>query len=175
MHSTVLGFFHKHFPQEKQIGKTVLEVGSKFEGGGSLRDVFLPELDYVGLDMRAGPGVDVVSKLEDWEPGRTFDFVISAGTLEHCEDWRGVVNKMKEFTAPNGILVLTTVSLPFQRHGYPSDYWRFTGKHMEKIFSDMEILVLQHDEGDTDVFVIAKKTLKTGTTDLSKIEVDVVA
>lgn len=170
MHDTVIAFYKAHFPKEKQQGKTVLEVGSKNEGG-TLKSVFLWPKEYIGLDMQPGTDVDVVSKLEDYAPNRTFDYIISAGTLEHCEDWRGVVNKMKELCTPNGLVAITTVARPFQRHNFPNDYWRFTAPMFAQAFTDSKILVLEQHP-NADVFIIAQKGPQTGTADLSVITPD---
>ena len=65
---------------------SVLECGS-YNVNGSVRDLFTAR-EYVGLDWRPGPAVDVVSLVHEYQPGRMFDTVISTEMLEHDPHWR---------------------------------------------------------------------------------------
>lgn len=168
MHDTVLTFYGQYFPLGTQTDKSVLEVGSKLEGGGTLRTVFNDVTNYVGLDMLPGAGVDVVTKMEEWDDPRQFDVVCSAGTLEHCEDWRGVVNGMKKYCKEGGTVCITTVAKPFHRHNYPNDYWRFTKPIFDAAFADWEI-VTSEQHPNADVFIVAKKLPTSGTIDLTPL------
>ena len=56
--------------------------------------------EYVGLDWRPGPGVDVVSLVHEYKPGRHFDTVISTEMLEHDPHWRESVQRMIELVKP---------------------------------------------------------------------------
>lgn len=155
MHPEVLGFFRRHFPPEAQRGKSVLEVGSLDtpECGGSLRQVISEAREYVGLDMRPGPGVDVEGMAESYRPGYHFDVVVSAGTLEHCKNWRAVAQNIKYLAKPNGLILVTTVAPGFHRHNHPDDYWRWTKPQLALAFSDCYIKALE-GEG-YDVFLKA--------------------
>lgn len=156
MHPEVLDFFRRELPVEAQRGKAVLEIGS-LDCGGSLREVITDMAEYTGLDMRSGPKVDTIARAESFQPGRTYDVVVSAGTLEHCEDWKGVLANMKRLTSPGGQIVLTTVSPGFPRHNYPSDYWRWTKLQMARAFADFHIKALEGS--NWDVFIRAVKPL----------------
>ncbi|MGL4551371.1 MAG: class I SAM-dependent methyltransferase [Gemmataceae bacterium] len=112
----------------------VLEVGSFLvpgqEGVGDLRPLF-PGRDYVGLDMRPGPGVDVVGDVENLGfPAASFGTVVALSTFEHVRRfWRGF-DEVFRVLRPDGALF---VSVPFDLHlhGYPSDYWRFTAEALD--------------------------------------------
>lgn len=155
MHQSVLNFFSSALLPTDVQHKDVLEVGS-YDENGSIRPLIMEMAPavYVGTDMREGPGVDIVADISTTHLG-LFDVVCSAGTLEHMEDWRGCITSMKRHVKPGGLLLLTTVSPGFPLHDYPSDYWRFTLGDMSAIFSDSQILILEHDPQVAGVFVKA--------------------
>ena len=84
---------------------SVLECGS-YNVNGSVRDLFAAR-EYVGLDWRPGPGVDVVSLVHEYQPGRMFDTVISTEMLEHDPHWRESMAHMIELVKPGGWLIIT--------------------------------------------------------------------
>ena len=66
--------------------KKVLEVGS-LNINGSIRRFFM-ECDYTGVDIGAGPGVDLVARGEDLDfPNESFDVVASCECFEHNPEW----------------------------------------------------------------------------------------
>jgi SAM-dependent methyltransferase len=145
---------------QQQAQCPVLEVGS-YNVNGSVRDLFFGE--YIGMDMREGPGVDVIADItEDWllagvklAVGRggdpvdyygsrvgvnanrvmppRFKTVVCTETLEHCTDPFKAVEQMYDALAPDGLAI---VSVPFlwNFHDYPSDYWRVTPPGLELLF-----------------------------------------
>jgi SAM-dependent methyltransferase len=159
MHQTVHEFVRRNLTEEEVAGKKVLEVGS-LNVNGSVREYLtgLRPAEYVGVDMRPGPGVDFVCKAEDvsrfWTRGY-FDVVISTEMLEHVLHWREAVTAMKHMVAPGGILMLTTRSVGFPLHEYPGDYWRFIIEDMRHIFSDMYVQAIEPDTLVSGVFVRA--------------------
>lgn len=136
------------------MGKSCLEVGS-LDVNGNPRTVLNQFAEYVGLDMRPGPCVDVVCKAEEYNPGRTFDVVLCGGTLEHCEDWRGVVKTMKRLVAEHGLVVLHSHTIHAGYHPHPGDYWRFTEQIFRDVFFDFEVVTC-YEEGQ-DVYISARK------------------
>lgn len=142
-------FGSKHILPEEITGKAVLEVGSR-NINGSLRSVvekYSPS-KYVGIDIQAGKGVDVVCGIENALSvfgKESFDCVISTDAIEHIKQWRTAITNMKELCACNGVILITTVRPGFQKHDYPSDYWRFTKKDLKELFSDCHINALYRD------------------------------
>lgn len=163
MHGAVLDWFREQIPYDVVRGKSVLEVGS-LDCGASLREVIIGASEYVGLDMRPGGFVDVVELAETFSPGRQYDYVVSAGTLEHCEDWIGVVKNMKRLAAPGGHILLTTVSPGFHRHNFPNDYWRWTKLQLTKAFSDFYLKAIEGNDQQFDVFLRVEKPLSWSET-----------
>lgn len=90
-----------------------------------LRRLF-PGKQYVGADMRAGPGVDMILNLHDVAlPDATAGTVLCLDTLEHVEYPHKAVQEIHRILKPEGIAVITSV-MDFPIHDYPYDYWRFT-------------------------------------------------
>ncbi len=95
------------------------------EGYANLRGLF-PGKDYVGCDMRPGPGVDRVEdvtaiRLPDGSAGT----VLCIETFEHVFEVRRAFDEVFRVLKPGGVFVITS-PLNFRIHGYPDDYWRMT-------------------------------------------------
>lgn len=107
----------------------ILEVGSYQVTGqedvSCLRNLF-PDTEYVGIDMREGPGVDAVENVEALPRiDDSFGSVIALNVFEHVERfWRGF-EEIQRVLRPDGIL-LVSCPFNFHIHAYPNDYWRFT-------------------------------------------------
>lgn len=161
MHESCLEFGASHLTAQEVRGKRVLEVGA-FDVNGSLRPYVqsLAPQEYVGTDLRSGPGVDVVCAGEQVCARfgeERFDVVICTETLEHVEDWRAVISALKRVLAPGGVLLLTARGPGYPRHDYPGDHWRFTPEDMRTIFADFRILALEPDPQVPGVLLKAAK------------------
>lgn len=103
--------------------KRTLEVGS-LDVNGSVRPLFRGT--YVGVDMRAGPGVDVVATADALPfVDASFDVVVSTEMLEHDPAPWLSLPEMGRVLRAGGHLILTTRGNGFGEHDEPSDYWRF--------------------------------------------------
>ena len=157
-------------------GKRVIEVGS-LDVNGSLRPILesWQPASYLGVDVSAGPGVDLVCPCEELVARlgpEGYDVVISTEMLEHVRDWRQAISQLKGVCAPGGLILLSTRSLGFPYHGYPYDFWRFDLADMRAIFADCEILVLQADPQDPGVFVLVRKPETFSEADLSGLAIE---
>lgn len=140
----------------------VLEVGS-YDVNGSVRPLFAGP-SYVGVDMRAGPGVDRVVNANSLPfPDATFDVVISTEMLEHdTRPWRSVA-EMARVLRDGGTLILTARGYDergcYEIHDSPGDYWRFTVKGFAEMVADAGLTVLdaRKDPTDPGVFLTARK------------------
>jgi SAM-dependent methyltransferase len=107
----------------------IVEIGAYQVDGqedvANLRSLFKGR-EYIGVDMRAGPGVDCVADVEDLPlPDASVGTVIAFNTFEHVRRfWRGF-EEIQRVLRPDGVLI---VSCPFHFHihNFPHDYWRFT-------------------------------------------------
>lgn len=86
----------------------------------------LSDKDYIGCDMRDGPGVDKVLNLHDIDlPDETAGTVFMMDTLEHVEYPHQAMQEVHRILKPNGLVIMSSV-LDFFIHATPNDFWRFT-------------------------------------------------
>jgi len=152
-------------------GKDVIEVGSKNDNG-SLRPYIesLGPSSYIGVDIKSGPGVDSICRIEDLIRvfGRDrFDLVVNTEVLEHVRDWRLGVHNLKNIVKPGGAVIITTRSKGCHYHGHPFDFWRYDVNDMKTIFADMDIDELRTDPEMPGVFLCARKPQLFREADLS--------
>ena len=160
MHESVMTWFREWF--DTCYNMRVLEVGSR-NINGSVRPLVesTKPLEYIGIDIEPGPGVDRVLNaiyLTDTFPA-WFDVVICTETLEHARDYLTVIAQMKAVLKPGGVLYLTTRSPGFPLHEYPGDYWRFTKAQILTLFKNMQIESCEDDPQTPGVFLKARKPL----------------
>ena len=128
-----------------ELPDPIVEFGSlQVEPGqpNDLRPLF-DDHEFIGTDMRAGPGVD---RLEDLRAlrlaGGEVGTAICLDTLEHCQDPLLACREMHRVLADGGLCVVSSVML-FGIHGYPDDYWRFTPEGMRTLlapFDDVQVI-----------------------------------
>jgi len=74
---------------------------------------------YVGVDWRAGPGVDLVC-LNSEAPARLgderFDLALSISALEHDPEWRETLGAMVAVLRPGGLVAVTVPSGAWPPH-----------------------------------------------------------
>jgi SAM-dependent methyltransferase len=91
---------------------------------------------YLGLDVAAGPNVDVVSR-EPYcfpFPDGYFDIVISGSTLEHVEMPWLWMPEVARLVRPGGMLAVITHTR-FGLHRFPVDCWRIMPDGMTVLFN----------------------------------------
>lgn len=141
-------------------GKYVLEAGS-LNVNGSVRSLFEAS-DYVGIDMRDGPGVDRVMDahvIAQHFAAEEFEVVVSTEMLEHdSEFWVSLV-QMGWVLRRGGLLILTARGNGFPEHGYPHDYWRFMPGSADSLLAlaSCEKVSVGNDPQDPGVFVVGRK------------------
>jgi len=105
---------------------TVVDIGS-YDVNGSYRTLFdAPRWAYRGVDLEAGPGVDVVlaSPYRLPFPSGSVDLVISGQAFEHVEYFWLMWMEMLRLLKPGGRIFLIAPSRG-PEHRYPQDCWRF--------------------------------------------------
>lgn len=123
MHASVMAWVKGRVRHHGLADKSTLEVGS-LDVNGSVRSLFRGP--YVGIDMRAGPGVDVVGTADKLPfPDDAFDVVVTTEMLEHDPSFWLSMAEMGRVLRPGGHLLLTTRGNGFGEHNEPSDYFRY--------------------------------------------------
>src|ERR1043166_8631831 len=118
------------------LPEPIVEIGSYQVAGQDdavhLRNLF-PGRDYIGVDMRAGPGVDCVANVEKLPQATgSVGSVISMSTFEHVQHfWKGF-EEVRRVLRPDGVFVVAC-PFHFHIHNYPHDYWRFTPAALESL------------------------------------------
>ncbi len=118
----------------------ILEIGSYQVSGqediACLRTVFEGK-EYVGVDMRPGPGVDSVENVEALpRESASVGSIIALNVFEHVEHfWRGF-EEVQRVLRPDG-LMLVSCPFSFHIHAYPNDYWRFTPEALSSLLSEL--------------------------------------
>jgi len=137
--------------QIQKLKSPVLEVGSKiYEGGVSFnfRNLFQSstnsKVEFVGIDMLPGEGVDrVVNLCDDFDKidqqlnGVRFNTIICGSVLEHCSNPFKAAENMMKMLASGGV-IFVSVPFAFQIHGYPDDYFRFTPNGVKVLFHELD-------------------------------------
>ncbi len=103
----------------------ILDVGS-YNVNGSLRDHALAEYEYIGVDMAAGPGVDIV--LDDPNilpfPDHHFDAIVTSSVFEHSVFFWLIFLEITRVCKNQGFIYLNAPTNGLF-HQYPYDFWRF--------------------------------------------------
>lgn len=135
MHPQAMTLMTQMLTGQVTAGQTVLDVGS-YDVNGTLRPLCRElGLVYTGLDVAAGPNVDIIAPDPYRFPFKAnhFHHVISASTMEHVgEIWRWIPELVRVLK-PGGLLAITThTSWPL--HRYPVDCWRIMPDGMTLLF-----------------------------------------
>jgi SAM-dependent methyltransferase len=105
----------KMFPDAFAAGR-ILEIGS-LDINGSVRS-FFDGCDYLGIDVAAGPGVDLVCQGQDYDGAdASFDTVVSCEVMEHNPWWRETFLNMLRVCKPGGLVIMTCASTGRPEHG----------------------------------------------------------
>ncbi len=149
------------------LPEPIVEFGSlqvEPDQPGDLRPLFAG-LQFLGTDMRQGPGVDRVEDLRRLSfADEAIGTALCLDTLEHCEDPLTACREMHRVLAPGGLCVISSVMF-FPIHGYPQDFWRFTPEGFRRLlapFSDVWVGAIGHPELPLQVIGVASKDADLG-------------
>lgn len=148
-------------------GKRVIDVGSRDWTSENQYEINIHEwikdkkpAEYIGIDIKPGPNVDYVidgkyafGHFSD----KPFDLVLCLEVLEHEQEWQLLIDSLKQLTAPGGHLILTTRLPGYEFHGFPHDYWRFTGEILKEAFSDFSDVAVVEDREDFGVYISCRR------------------
>jgi SAM-dependent methyltransferase len=134
MHDTAYEIGRRFLEAYAGQSSTVVDLGA-CNVNGTLRDVCPEGTRYFGLDVAAGPGVDVVVKSSAPLPlaSDSVEIVVSSSMFEHDMFFWQTFMEMVRITKPGGAIYINTPSNGWY-HRYPVDNWRFypdCGKALE--------------------------------------------
>lgn len=144
----VQGLVHKYLSTSTTKPLKIIDIGS-YDVNGSYKQFFLhPSWNYVGVDLAAGPNVDVVLDSPYRLPFESFsvDVIVSGQAFEHVEyfwcSWLEMVRVLK----PGGHIFLLAPSRG-PEHRYPQDCWRFypDGYRALAKYASLELLQVSTD------------------------------
>jgi SAM-dependent methyltransferase len=114
----------------------VLEIGSRNVTGVRRRGLFPNAAEFVGFDVLAGQGVDVVGdahRLASFLPREHFDVVFAISVFEHLLfPWK-VVMEVNAVTKPGGLVFVSTHPA-WPAHELPWDFWRYQPAGLRALF-----------------------------------------
>jgi len=117
--------------------RDVLDVGS-YNINGSVKDILSPAsyVNFTGIDMRPGPGVDLVLNGHELDTlgYECFDLITCCETLEHDDMFWLTVANMRDALKHRGWMLVTVPGISFTKHDFPHDYYRFTEEAVAKMF-----------------------------------------
>jgi SAM-dependent methyltransferase len=102
----------------------VFEFGA-LNVNGSARDLFSPTPHaLVGVDLLAGPGVNIVADASTWDPGEWLraDAILCTEALEHAPDAMALCRNAYRLLRPLGVFIMTAAGPkrpPHSRGGHP--------------------------------------------------------
>jgi SAM-dependent methyltransferase len=104
---------------------------------------FFPNKEYVGCDLRMGPGVDRILDLHNIElPSESAGTVILLDVLEHVEFCKRAMEEIHRVLRPGGMVIIASV-MYFPIHNYPSDYWRFTPNGFRSLLAPFTVSIVE--------------------------------
>lgn len=103
----------------------VVDLGSA-SVNGSYREILPDTAAYVGVDLAAGPGVDIVL-IDPYHlpfPDGSIDLILSGQMLEHCGQFWRVFAEIERVLSPEGLAFMIAPSAG-PVHRFPLDCYRF--------------------------------------------------
>ncbi|MCX5682803.1 MAG: methyltransferase domain-containing protein [Planctomycetota bacterium] len=140
----------------------VVEIGSRLVQGlemANLRPLF-PEMEYIGCEMEAGPGVDRIERLEALSFADGYaGTVLCLNVIEHAWEVRQGLAEIKRVVAPGG-MALVSSAFSIDIHAFPNDYWRFTPQAMLRLMDGFSSVLYGwqgHEKSPRLVFALGLK------------------
>lgn len=117
----------------------ILEIGSKDYGSTYSIRKENPDVEYMGVDLEAGPNVDMVLDIEtqsEYLDQEYFGLILCCSVMEHTKRPWVMAEKIQNLLKPGGQLFLS-VPWVWRYHMYPDDYWRFSPTSLPLLFPDL--------------------------------------
>lgn len=147
-------FVVKYLPNK---GLTILDVGS-YDVNGTYKNL-VPRHFYHGLDIMAGPNVDIIATSPYAYPlaDGVYDVVISGQSIEHVFNMHAWIREIARVVKPGGLVCIIGPQL-WEEHRYPVDCWRILPDGMRFLLGEIAGLkVLEAYMVGRDTIGIARK------------------
>lgn len=168
MHNECRDFLIATFQRFSPAGRHLVEIGSLNINGSAREYAEARAASYIGIDIKAGPGVDVIGDavevLSTWSS--RVDMVICTEVLEHHREPETIVQAARKVLKGGGLLVLTAAghdrkphSAYGAEHPLPDEYYKnVETDDLRKWLVDagFRIVELSYLEWPGDVRVIAQ-------------------
>ena len=161
MHDTSLincnAFIKEYLSESDKL--LIADVGS-YDVNGNYRMFFdRDNWTYIGLDITAGPNVDLVIPERDWtithpSLSESFDVVVSGQCLEHVRKPWLWIKDVVSLAKPNALIWITAPNT-WGFHEYPIDCWRIWPDGMRALFDEAGIV-------DISCFICQRDTIGIG-------------
>lgn len=151
--NNMTNFRDKYLNNRRGQPLKILDLGST-EMGACYRPIFQqPGWNYVGVDLTAGPNVDLVlQRPYAWDEigSGSVDVLISGQVLEHVEFFWITAMEVSRVLRPGGMACIIAPSSG-PEHRYPVDCWRFYPDGMRAFakFARLECVEVFTDWDDT--------------------------
>ena len=144
----VQGLVHKYLSDRTGTPLRIVDIGS-YDVNGSYKQFFLhPAWQYTGVDLAAGPNVDLVLQSPYRLPfaSHSVDAIVSGQVFEHVEYFWLTWLEMARVLKPGGLIFLLAPSRG-PEHRYPQDCWRFypDGFRALASYATLELLEVSTD------------------------------
>lgn len=168
MHAEVYAFVGKTTGPLNTADVRVLEIGS-FNVNGSVRPFFAAAKEYVGIDRRSGPDVDVVSEASDYNTDgkKQFDIVITSEALEHSAEPADIIACAERSLVAGGLLIITAAGPDREPHnddgvaGRASTYSVIDKKRLTSLLDGWDEVSVaygaSHGHKQGDIYATARK------------------
>lgn len=161
-----LEYVERVLRENPKIEGDVLEIGS-FDVNGSVRSMFLDKkfTSYVGIDLKAGKGVDKVGLISDLYTTQLagdqtpFDLIVSTEAIEHDPHFWDTLHYAICLLRNGGAIIITTRNIGYGLHDAPHDYWRFTSSGLNAVLQYVGFvdITTEDDFEDKGTFGLAFK------------------
>jgi SAM-dependent methyltransferase len=173
MHPQAYSFVKRALADLAVAGAHVVEIGSldvnSTEQGLSVRELCADAASYTGVDVRKGPGVDLVKDVRDVLikdlPHRP-DLVICCETLEHDDDPASLIAAAYSLLAMGGVFILTAAGEDRQPHGVDGggvgdEWYQNIGRaDLKAWLADWTDVHIHEDHVAHDIYAVAVKPKK---------------
>lgn len=131
------GLFAEFAADVRRRGGRLLEIGARARSGGTVRELFGDQVEYIGLDVADGPNVSVVADAHHLSEAIAdpVDFVCSVSTFEHLMmPWKAAI-EINKVLKPGG-RVFSHSHQAWPLHDEPFDYFRFSEEAWRALFNE---------------------------------------